>query len=142
MEDMAVLTAILARIATLTPIIIAWAIGIVLALARWKRHPRVSLFALVAFVVMIVTTIITSVLYIWLPMTIRNSGWSVAQISTILAGVGIVSTVIQAVAWAMVLWAIFGWRDQRKEENLFPPAPPAFGNAPREQSATPGFTQR
>jgi len=138
MENSAVLMAILTQIAMLMPIIVVWAIGIILASARWKRHPRVSQFALIAFVVMIVTRVPASVLNIWLPITMENSGWAMTRISLILGAIGIVSKGIEAVAWAMVLWAIFGWRAQRKRENSFPPA---FGNETREPSATSGFIQ-
>jgi hypothetical protein len=130
--EMEVLKAIFFNLVTTTPIFIVWAIGIVLALSRWRRHPRASQFTIVALIVMIVVTVATRIIYILLPMTMRSSGWSPTEMAII----------YNAIAWAMILWAIFGWRDQSKKENLYPPAPPAFGDEPREQSATPGFTQR
>jgi hypothetical protein len=140
--EMEVLKAIFFNLVTTTPIFIVWAIGIVLALSRWRRHPRASQFTIVALIVMIVVTVATRIIYILLPMTMRSSGWSPTEMAIIYNVIGIGSTLIQAIAWAMILWAIFGWRDQSKKENLYPPAPPAFGDEPREQSATPGFTQR
>jgi hypothetical protein len=129
-------------IATLAPMIVVWVIGIILALLRWRRHPRVSQLAITAFAVMIGSTVVVRTLYVWLPTVVRNRGWSTSELGTIFTAVGIVSTLINAVAWALVICAIFGWRDQRQKENLFPPAPPAFGNEPRGQSARLGFPQQ
>ena len=132
----------LTAIAMTIPMIIVWLIGIVLALSRWRRHPRVSQFALVAFALMIGATVVIRALYLWLPIVMRNRGWSTSEFGTFSAAIGIVSTLINAAAWAFVICAIFGWRDRGQKENYFPPAPPAYGNEPREQNATPGFAQR
>ena len=129
-------------IATLAPIIITWVVGIVLALSRWRRHPRVSLFAIIAFFMLISARVVTRFLYIWTPTIMRDRGWSTSELGTIFAVIGAVSALIDTAAWALVICAIFGWRDQRQKENFFPPAPPAYGSGPREQNATPGFLQR
>jgi len=55
--------------------------------------------------------------------------------------VNIITALISLAVWALVICAIFGWRNQPKKENSFPPAPPTFGNEPRGQNATPGFPQ-
>src|SRR5262244_1302505 len=107
----------LSAIAISTPAIIVWAIGIVLALSRWRRHPRVSQFALVAFALMIGATVVIRALYLWLPIVMRNRGWSTSEFGTFSAAIGIVSTLINAAAWAFVICAIFGWRDRGQKEN-------------------------
>jgi len=124
------------------PVIIVWVIGIALALSRWRRHPQVSRFALIAFAISIVNMVVNRFLTVWLPMTMRDSGWTTTQIGTMFTAIGIITALISATAWALVLCAIFGWRDGRQKENLFPPAPPIFGHEPREQNVTPGFPQR
>jgi len=129
----------LSAIAISTPAIIVWAIGIVLALSRWRRHPRVSQFALIACAVMIVNLVVGRFLTIWLPIKMRDSGWTMSQIGPIFTAIGLITALISAAAWTLVICAIFGWRDQRKKENIFPPAPPTYGNEPREQQASPGF---
>ena len=139
---MEVLIPALSAIATSTPVIIVWVIGIGLALSRWRRHPRVSQFALIAIVISFSNLIVNSVMGIWLPMAMRDYGWTATQTGSIFAIVGIVSALISAAAWALVLCAIFGWRDQGKKQEFFPPAPPTFGHESREQIATPGFPQQ
>jgi hypothetical protein len=123
------------------PVIIVWVIGIALALSRWRRHPRVSQFALIACAVMIINTVVTKFLTIWMPLAMRDNGWTSAQIGSIFAAIGIITALISAAAWALVICAIFGWRDQRQKENYSHPGPPIFGNEPREQNATPIFPQ-
>jgi hypothetical protein len=118
----------------LSALVVIWVIGVVLAMSRWRRHPRVSLFALLAFGLMLVSRF-QSVL---LPPIMSNYGWTADQMGSIFYAVtGLISGLTSAVAWAFVLCAIFGWRDRRQKENLFPPAPPTFGNEPREQNETP-----
>jgi hypothetical protein len=139
---MEVLIPTLTAIAVTIPMIIVWVIGIVLALSRWRRHPRVSQLMLTALALMIGATVVIRALYAWLPIAMRNRGWSMSEYGAFSTAIGIVSTLINAAAWALVISAAFGWRDRRQKENLFPPGPTAFGNEPRERNATPGFAQR
>jgi len=135
------LVTILSTIVISLPVIIVWVIGIALALSRWWRRPRVSQFALIACAVMIINTVASRSLTVWLPLAMRDYGWTTVQIGSIFTAIGIITALISATAWALVICAIFGWRDQRQKENLFPPAPPTFGDEPREQYASPGFLQ-
>jgi hypothetical protein len=116
-------------------LIIVWVIGIALALTRWRRHPRVSLFALIAFVLMIVNRF----LYLALPPMIRHYSWTEDYVESIYLVVDISNILVNTAVWALVICAIFGWRNQRQKESLFPPAPPTFDHNPREQNATPGI---
>jgi hypothetical protein len=131
------LVTILSTIVISLPAIIVWVIGIALALSRWRRRPRVSQFALIACAVMIINTVANRSLTIWMPLAMRDYGWTAVQIGSFFTTIGIITSLISATAWTLVICAIFGWRDQRQKENLFPPAPPTFGNEPREQNATP-----
>ena len=131
------LVTILSTIVISLPVIIVWVIGIALALSRWRRHPRVSQFALIACAVMIINTAANRSLTIWMPLAMRDYGWTAVQIGSFFSAIGIITSLISATAWALVICAVFGWRDQRQKENLFPPAPPTFGNEPREQHASP-----
>jgi hypothetical protein len=125
MEELAVLSVIV-----LFAMVIIWVIGFVLALSRWRRHPRVSLFALLAFGMMLVN----SFQRLLLPPIINYYGWTADQMGPFFFTViGLITGLTSAVAWALVLCAIFGWRDGPKKQNFYPPEPPTFGNEPREQ---------
>ena len=54
------------------PIFLVWLIGIILSFFYWKRHPKVSLFALIAFLGFTCMLIITSVFNSIMP---RLMGW-------------------------------------------------------------------
>jgi hypothetical protein len=85
------------------PLIIVWVIGIALAVSRWRRHPRVSQFALIACVVMIVATVVNRMANFWLPLMAED--WvKLNQIRQISIAIGMVYTLISAAAWTMVLW--------------------------------------
>jgi hypothetical protein len=110
----------------LIPVIIVWVIGIALALSRWKRHPKVSLFAIIAFVVMIGSSVIFRVISAMGPMMMAQSGWAPSEMGPVFAVIGIVSTLITAVAWALILCAIFGWRARPQMEKPYTPATSGF----------------
>jgi hypothetical protein len=59
--------------------VIVWVIGFALALLRWRRRPRVSLFALLAFGIMLVGYI----LRVALPPIMHESDWLTDQIRPI-----------------------------------------------------------
>jgi len=124
----------------LAPNLIVWLAGVGLALARWRRHPRVSLLALIAFIVLIVFATLSRFLSVWLPMTMRDEGWTAAQLGSVLTIIGAVTALINASAWILVLCAIFGWRAGQRQQSFVPPPPPSFAGAPREPETTTGIS--
>jgi hypothetical protein len=125
MEELAVLFTIV-----LFAMVIVWVIGVALAISRWRRHPRVSLFALFAFAIMLVSRFQN----VLLPPIMVRYGWTESQIGPIFFTViNLITGLTSVVAWALVLCAIFGWRDGSQKQNFSPPEPPTFGNEPREQ---------
>jgi hypothetical protein len=125
MEELAVISTIV-----LFAMVIVWVIGVALALSRWRRHPRVSLFALFAFAIMLVSRFQNVLL---LPIMV-SYGWREVQIGSIFFTViNLITGLTSVVAWALVLCAIFGWSDGPQKQNFSPPKPPTFGNEPREQ---------
>jgi hypothetical protein len=126
----------LAVISVSLPVIIVWVIGIALALLRWRRRPRVSQFALIACAMMIINTVANRFLTIWMPLSMRDLGWTTVQIGSIFTAIGIITGLISATAWALVISAIFGWRDGPQKQNIPPPPPSTFGNEPSGQNAT------
>jgi hypothetical protein len=140
---MNVLMPALSSIVMSMPLILIWVIGIVLALSRWRRHPRVSLFAIIAFSVFIVSVIVVSILTARATTAMMSSpNLSVNETIPVLGIIVIIQQLISAVAWAFILGAIFGWRDHREKKNYFPPAATAFSDWPREQNAPHGFSEQ
>ena len=89
---------LLAAVLTQLPVYLVWLVGLILALAGWKKHPSVSLAALIGFVVLFLLALVTQL------TTVRHGvNWSQA-------GIAFLEALIRAGAWGLVLAAIFGWR--------------------------------
>ena len=89
---------LLAAILTQLPVYLVWLVGIILALVGWKKHPSVSLVALIGFVILFLLALFTQL------TTVRHGvNWS--QV-----GVAFLEALVRAGAWGLVLAAMFGWR--------------------------------
>ena len=89
---------LLAAVLTQLPVYLVWLVGLILALAGWKKHPSVSLVALIGFVILFLLALVTQL------TTVRHGvNWSQA-------GIAFLEALIRAGAWGLVLAAIFGWR--------------------------------
>ncbi|MGD0750499.1 MAG: hypothetical protein ABSA23_03715 [Anaerolineales bacterium] len=89
---------LLAAILTQLPVYLVWLVGVILALVGWKKHPSVSLVALIGFVILVLLALFTQI------TTVRHGvNWSQA-------GIAFLEALIRAGAWGLVLAAIFGWR--------------------------------
>jgi len=71
-------------------------VGVILAIVGWKKHPSVSLIALIAFVVLL--ALVTQ-------LVIAHHGVNWSQ-----TGIAFLEALVRAGAWGLVLAAIFGWR--------------------------------
>jgi hypothetical protein len=100
------------------PLLLVWLVGIVLAVTRWQRHPKVSLLALIALVLALLETILNGFLSMWIPVMFTEQGMTPAQIGTAFAVWRFIASIMGAVVWGLVLVAIFRWRD-----DLIPPIP-------------------
>ena len=96
------------------PYMIVWAVGFILAIVRWQRHPKVSLLAVIAFTIFFMTAMVNSCLRMWLyPWLFGESGGGLGQTSAvlILSMINLSVALAGAGAWVLVLIAIFGWRE-------------------------------
>jgi hypothetical protein len=89
---------LLAAVLTQLPVYLIWLVGLILALAGWKKHPSVSLVALIGFVILFLLALVTQ-------LTTPRYGVNWSQ-----AGIAFLEALIRAGAWGLVLAAIFGWR--------------------------------
>ena len=93
-----------------SPLLILYLVGIVIALFTWARHPRTSLFTIIALGALVVLTITSNLFYTLLPVYFMRNGNSTTQTGTILAVVGFVFNLLHTVAFGLLLAAIFGER--------------------------------
>ena len=89
------------------PVFVVWLAGIVLALVRWKRHPKVSLLTIIAFVIFFAEMLFVFYLDVWKLQTLS------ANLEFVSTVINIIESLMTAAAWGLLLVAIFGWRSEK-----------------------------
>jgi predicted neutral ceramidase superfamily lipid hydrolase len=96
----------LRNVLTQLPSLLTLLICLVIAVARWKRHPKVSLIASLTFVFLILHGLVFSAVYIWIPRWFLGSG-SYEPNRTFFTALALITNFLFAVALATLLLAIF-----------------------------------
>jgi hypothetical protein len=95
------------------PVLAVWVAGIILALTRWKRHPKVSLLTVLALGGQLILFVVNAGLNVYASRRLFGA-WNSDQISTFYAVKSIITSLIEAGLWVMLLYAIFGLRGEWK----------------------------
>jgi hypothetical protein len=94
------------------PQYLVWIIGLILSIIHYKKHSKVSILTLISLSMLFAFSLIYTFLKLWLPINAMNKGIDVSDISTSLLLITIIKSLLSAVAWSMMITAIFGWRKQ------------------------------
>jgi hypothetical protein len=100
------------NIVTQLPVFLVWIIGIILALAYWKRAPRPATYTLIAIAIFIVAAFLAVIINSNLLLGLHARGMPIGQLSLILGGLNIFISLIRALGWGLILAAIFTARPQ------------------------------
>lgn len=92
------------------PLLLVWIGGIIFAIARWRRHPMVCLWTVVALVVLLLTTVGGVCVSALIPRVLIEND-SVSNIEVVMSAFWFFISAIRAVAWGVILMALFGWRN-------------------------------
>ena len=103
----------------LTPVLLAYVAGIILAVARWQRHPTVSMLVLIACLLGLVVTPLPGAIQVWLVQS--QSAQGMAQLSWVFSLIGILSSLVHALIYGLLLAAAFQGRASRFLEPAAPP---------------------
>lgn len=102
---------LLRNVLTQLPSLLTLLICLIIALARWKRHPKVSLVAAIGSLLLILQGLFFSAAYIWIPRMFGFGGFQDNQgFFSLLA---LLTNFLFAIAFAVFLTAIFIDRKQR-----------------------------
>ncbi|PWH17486.1 MAG: hypothetical protein DDG60_01870 [Anaerolineae bacterium] len=104
----------LGSLLTQAPVLLTWIIGIVLAIIFWRKHPAVSGLTLLAISGFLILDIVNAYLNIRLPSLLLEQGVSPSNSMPIFIFRGVISSIINAVLWILLLFSIFGWRRKDK----------------------------
>jgi hypothetical protein len=105
------------------PETLLWAAGLLLALLHWRRNPRIALLALMAFILLLTLQLVGGYLDTQLPVLLSAPGGLAAGnpgMALTFSACG--QSLIAAVAWGLILLALFGGR----------PKPATRGEGPKD----------
>lgn len=119
MNQTRALLPILMNTLVLTPILLAYLAGVVLAAVRWQRHPKVSMLVLIACLLGLVMTPLPGVIQFWLMQT--QGGRGMADIAWVFSMIGILSSLAHALIYGLLLAAAFQGRGAPVSEPSAPP---------------------
>ncbi len=103
---MAVLGSIAVSLLAILPLLIVWIGGLIFAGTIWNRQRPIALLVVSASLLAIFTEICARIATSSLPYLYSGARRSVAQIGVLIAAVGLISSILHAVAWALLLGAV------------------------------------
>jgi hypothetical protein len=104
---MEMLLSVLPSLLTSLPSVLVDVALMVVAVARWNRHPRVSMLACTSAVMLLVLDLVVRALFAVLPLKLHESGRSMADTGVIYGVLGGVSGLLHAVALGLLVAAVF-----------------------------------
>ncbi len=101
-------TQFLTSIGVQIPLLAVWLLGAVLAVVFWQRNPRGALLILLACVICLFDVVAFGVIYAVLPQFLpRVMDLGGIGFRTIYSALGLIRSCLIAVAWVLVLVAVF-----------------------------------
>lgn len=97
-------------VAPLSPLILTWVLGAFLAIRRWRHHPRVSAAALAGCLIAMGSLAVNIVA----TFTFQTASLTSTDQELTEVWIGLLSFLnagLSAFAWALILLAVFGWRN-------------------------------
>ena len=89
---------------------LVWLAVLVIALIRWRMHPRVSLLATLAILLLFASAFLGYFLNTNLALRFHERGFPGEQLGLLIFLFAFARSIITALAWVLVGAAIFGWR--------------------------------
>ncbi len=89
------------------PFLLAYLVGVILAIVFWNRHPPVSLMALLGFLILLVNLFAGVGINVW---TLSNPAMPIDQRGMLLQTLSMGRSLLSLVAFGLLITAIFGWR--------------------------------
>jgi hypothetical protein len=94
-----------------TPLMATVVVGLAVGWVRWGRHPRASLLATIALVLLLIGGVGSRLIAAWLVATVESARWVQGMI--FVTGLG--SNIILAAAVGLLLWAAFGQQPDKMD---------------------------
>jgi hypothetical protein len=101
------MTQFVVNLLTQLPMFIVFGVGVNMARARWTHQPQAARLTCLAIAILFVMAVGMTAVYTWLPHYGLAQGWSGPTLQKIFVRIGILRHIIEAVALALFLRAIF-----------------------------------
>jgi hypothetical protein len=111
---MSSLTAVLGALLPGVPLYLVWLAGLGLAVVHWERYPKVSLLLTLGLAILFIQSLAGAVLSTWLPVMLSRRGMMPSRMGVLFAVQGVVMGLVRAVAWGLVLGAVFVRREDAR----------------------------
>ena len=108
------------------PQLLVYIVGFVLSMVFWSRHPKVSGLTLVAMILLLLTSVVSAGVYVWLPRYFIEQHYARSGEAAVYAAVNMVISVVRALGLGLCLAAVFSMRSggQPDYAGRLPPAMP------------------
>jgi uncharacterized membrane protein YfcA len=113
--DSTALISVASSLLTRLPLLIVYGVAIGYAVVRWDKHPQVSLLVVLAVAGLTLQLVVGTFVSTWVPMRLRAAGRTTSDLAAFYSLYGVVSGVLSAGFWGMVVAALFGWRPSQVE---------------------------
>lgn len=100
-------------ILTASPAILVALVGCLLVMLRRRRHPRASALALVALLIHLFNSFLFPIVYAVLPALLTGRAFSTSSYTILYRGLAFFHHLVEAVALALLLAAVFAGRGAR-----------------------------
>jgi hypothetical protein len=111
----------------LVPGVIVWGVGAIIAVFTWRRHPRVSLLALLACLLVLFNYVVGGLAQYWL--ILESGSGSARQVELWLGLLNLVRTALSVTSAILILCAVFTGRAPTYQP---PPVDVSLRTPPRE----------
>jgi hypothetical protein len=106
------------------PLYFAWLVGAIVALVRWRRHPRVSQVVLAATALFILAMVQHVATVAWANTQMQAGALSATASQFAFRAAGVAHALLSTASYALLLVAVFGWRANPGAGGGTPPGPP------------------
>lgn len=105
---MAIGVVFLSNLFVYTPLVLVWMGGLIFAGTIWSQHRSIAILLASACLLALVTDLLGAAFSSSIPFLVSGRGRTVTQIGIISAIVGVIRSLVMAVAWGLVFGAV--WR--------------------------------
>jgi D-alanyl-lipoteichoic acid acyltransferase DltB (MBOAT superfamily) len=91
------------------PMLLAYAVALIIVIMRWREAPRASLLALCGILFGLFLLVVMPFLFTWVPRRL-NAGSSMTEISRIYTVLGIAGSIAHAISFGFLFMAIYAGR--------------------------------